>query len=240
MRFKKRHTKIISILLVVLIHKTGFAQTAPLKLIVVDSKRQSIAFANFTIQTIDSTMPQNKVADSNGTAIMILQSGIVYQLKTSAVGYQMDNRTIKFDKLNSLKIELKEVTNQLNEVVVTSTKPLIRQEDDKSIVDPEPLAATSTNAYETMEKIPGIFIDQDGNIYLNGLSPAGVQINGRELRMSTTDMATLLKSLPPSSIQKIELIRTPSAKYDASGGGGVVNIILKKGIKIGLNGSVNT
>jgi len=58
--------------------------------------------------------------------------------------------------------------------------------------------------------------------------------------MSASDMATLLKSLPPSSIQKIELVRTPSAKYDASGGGGVVNIILKKGIKIGLNGSVNT
>jgi hypothetical protein len=58
--------------------------------------------------------------------------------------------------------------------------------------------------------------------------------------MSATDMATLLKSLPPSSIQKIELVRTPSAKYDASGGGGVVNIVLKKGVKIGLNGSVNT
>jgi hypothetical protein len=152
----------------------------------------------------------------------------------------MDNRTIKFENLNSVKIELKEMNGQLKEVVVTSTKPLIRQEDDKSVVDPEPLAAASTNAYETMEKIPGIFIDQDGNIYLNGLSPAGIQINGRELRMSATDMATLLKSLPPSSIQKIELVRTPSAKYDASGGGGVVNIVLKKGVKIGLNGSVNT
>jgi hypothetical protein len=240
MWFKKVYTKIILILLIVLLHKTGFGQMSPLKFVVVSGKSQSIAFANIAIQPVDSALPKNQVADSNGIAIVMLQAGKLYQIKTSAIGYQIDNRTIKFDNLNTVKIELKEKNDQLKEVVVSSSKPLIRQEDDKSVVDPEPLAAASTNAYETMEKIPGIFIDQDGNIYLNGLSPAGVQINGRELRMSASDMATLLKSLPPSSIQKIELVRTPSAKYDASGGGGVVNIILKKGIKIGLNGSVNT
>jgi len=240
MWFKKRCTRVLFFLFIVLVQKAGFGQIAPLKLSVVDKKSQPIAFANITIQMIDSTMPKNLVADSNGVATSMLEPGKLYKIKTSAVGYQIDNRTIKFEKLNSVKIQLKETNDQLKEVVVTSTKPLIRQEDDKSVVDPEPLAAASTNAYETMEKIPGIFIDQDGNIYLNGLSPAGIQINGRELRMSASDMATLLKSLPPSSIQKIELVRTPSAKYDASGGGGVVNIVLKKGVKIGLNGSVNT
>jgi hypothetical protein len=238
--FKKIYCRIIGVIIIGLIQNTLFAQMTPLKLTVVDNKNQAIAFANITIQMIDSAIVKNQVADSNGMANLFLEPGKLYKLKTSAVGFQMDNRTIKFENLNSLKIQLKETNGQLKEVVVTSTKPLIRQEDDKSVVDPEPLAAASTNAYETMEKIPGIFIDQDGNIYLNGLSPAGIQINGRELRMSATDMATLLKSLPPSSIQKIELVRTPSAKYDASGGGGVVNIILKKGIKIGLNGSVNT
>jgi hypothetical protein len=240
MRFKISYTSVVFFFLFVLIQKAGFGQMASLKLAVVDKKSQPIAFANITIQTIDSVMPQNLVADSNGLASILLAPGKLYKIKTSAIGYQIDNRTIKFENLNNVKIELKEMNGQLKEVVVTSTKPLIRQEDDKSVVDPEPLAAASTNAYETMEKIPGIFIDQDGNIYLNGLSPAGIQINGRELRMSASDMATLLKSLPPSSIQKIELVRTPSAKYDASGGGGVVNIVLKKGIKIGLNGSVNT
>jgi hypothetical protein len=238
--FKNIYFKILGVILIGLIQHTAFAQTSTLKLIVVDSKNQSIAFANIAIQMIDSSISQNQVADSNGLVNVLLQPGKLYKFKTSAIGFQIDNRTIKFENLNSLKIQLKETNSQLKEVVVTSTKPLIRQEDDKSVVDPEPLAASSTNAYETMEKIPGIFIDQDGNIYLNGLSPAGIQINGRDLRMSAADMATLLKSLPPSSIQKIELVRTPSAKYDASGGGGVVNIILKKGIKIGLNGSLNT
>lgn len=239
MQVKIKFVKFILVLQIVLMHVGAFAQNKPLRLTVVDSKKQSIAFANIAIQKLDSLFQRNQVSDSNGIAFLTLDPGAVYQIKTSSVGFQPDTRTIKFGQLVQLQIVLKESANQLKEVVVSSNKPLVKQEDDKTIVDPEPLAATATNAYETMEKIPGIFIDQDGNIYLNGLSPAGVQINGRSLNMSASDMATLLKSLPPSSIQKIELVRTPSAKYDASGGGGVVNIILKKGIKIGLNGSVN-
>lgn len=239
MQVKSKFVKLILVLQIVLIHVGAFAQNKLLRLSVVDSKKQSIAFANIAIQKLDSLFQRNQVSDSNGIAFLSLDPGAVYQIKTSSVGFQPDTRTIKFGQLVQLQIVLKESANQLKEVVVSSNKPLVKQEDDKTIVDPEPLAATATNAYETMEKIPGIFIDQDGNIYLNGLSPAGVQINGRSLNMSASDMATLLKSLPPSSIQKIELVRTPSAKYDASGGGGVVNIILKKGIKIGLNGSVN-
>jgi hypothetical protein len=148
--FKKRFTRVVFLFLFVLIQMASFGQMSPLKLSVLDKKSQSIAFANITIQTIDSVMPQNIVADSNGIASIILATGKLYNIKTSAVGYQMDNRTIKFENLNSVKIELKEMNGQLKEVVVTSTKPLIRQEDDKSVVDPEPLAAASTNAYETM------------------------------------------------------------------------------------------
>lgn len=239
MQISKRVLQYILVFQFGLMQVTAFGQYKPIQLRVVDIKKRSIGFANITIQKLDSPFQRNQVSDSNGITFLTLDPGAVYQIKTSSIGYQLDTRTIKFNQLSQVQIVLKEAANQLKEVVVTSTKPLIKQEDDKSVVDPEPLAASSTNAYETMEKIPGIFIDQDGNIYLNGLSPAGVQINGRALNMSASDMATILKSLPPSSIQKIELVRTPSAKYDASGGGGVVNIILKKGVKIGLNGSVN-
>ncbi|MBK6938062.1 MAG: TonB-dependent receptor [Chitinophagaceae bacterium] len=127
----------------------------------------------------------------------------------------------------------------LEAAVVISRKPLIRQEDDKTIIDPENLAEASTNGYEVIEKTPGLFVDQDGNIYISSLTPATVQINGRDLRMSAADVATMLKSLPPNAISKIEIVRTPSAKYDAAGSGGVVNVVLKKGIKIGMTGSIN-
>jgi iron complex outermembrane receptor protein len=177
--------------------------------------------------------------DTLGIAKLKVDSASTYFVRVTWIGYQTLDTTLTFTTSNIQSLILKEALNNLNEVVVKSSKPLIRQEDDKSVVDPEPLAASSTNAYETVEKTPGVFIDQDGNVYLNGLSPAAIQINGRDLKMSASDIAILLKSLPPNAIQKIELIRTPSAKYDASGGGGVVNIVLMKGIKLGINGSVN-
>jgi hypothetical protein len=208
---------------------------------VVDAKNNPVGFANISIQSkIDSTKTSNAITDSIGITKINLAPKNAYIIRVSAIGYKKYSKDYFINEQSSIAIKLTEDPTQLNEVVVRSTKALIRQEDDKSVVDPEPLAASSTNAYETVEKVPGIFIDQDGNIYLNGLSPAGVQINGRDLRMSAADIAILLKSLPPNAIQKIELIRTPSAKYDASGGGGLVNIILMKGVKIGINGSVNT
>lgn len=206
-----------------------------------DVKNNSIPFANIKIKSVlDSTKQFSLVADSNGIANASISPNKNYAIQVTALGYKKYNKTIALENNTVVILKLQEDPTQLNQVVVTSSKALVRQEDDKSVVDPEPLAAGSTNAMETIEKTPGIFIDSDGNIYLNGLSPAGVQINGRDLKMSPSDLATLLKSLPPNVIQKIELIRTPSAKYDASGGGGVVNIVLKKGVKLGLNGSVNT
>ena len=208
---------------------------------VVDAKNNPVGFANISIvNKIDSTKTSNAITDSIGITKINLAPKKAYIIRVSAIGYKKFSKDYFINEQSSIAIKLTEDPTQLNEVVVKSTKALIRQEDDKSVVDPEALAASSTNAYETVEKVPGVFIDQDGNIYLNGLSPAGVQINGRDLKMSAADIAILLKSLPPNAIQKIELIRTPSAKYDASGGGGLVNIILMKGVKIGINGSVNT
>ena len=206
-----------------------------------DVKNNSIPFANIKIKSVlDSTKQFSLVADSNGIASASISPNKNYAIQVTALGYKKYNKTIALENNTVVILKLLDDPTQLNQVVVTSSKALVRQEDDKSVVDPEPLAAGSTNAMETIEKTPGVFIDSDGNIYLNGLSPAGVQINGRDLKMSPSDLSTLLKSLPPNVIQKIELIRTPSAKYDASGGGGVVNIVLKKGVKLGLNGSVNT
>jgi len=219
----------------------SMGQQQALLIKVVDAKNNPVGFANISILLkIDSIKIANAITDSIGITKIKLAPKNAYIISVSAIGYKKFSKDYFINEQSSIAIKLTEDPTQLNEVVVRSTKALIRQEDDKSVVDPEPLAASSTNAYETVEKVPGVFIDQDGNIYLNGLSPAGVQINGRDLRMSASDIAILLKSLPPNAIQKIELIRTPSAKYDASGGGGLVNIVLMKGVKIGLNGSVNS
>lgn len=225
----------------------GFAQSKQVQIKLVDKAGKPFPMAVIMYQAkskssiaLNAAKSAKIITDSLGVASFNIDSTKYYFIRASWVGYQTVDTLINFSTNTYQRIVLLETKNMLNEVVVKSTKPLIKQEDDKSVVDPEPLAASSTNAFETIEKTPGIFIDQDGQIYLNGLSPAAIQINGRDLKMSAADIAILLKSLPPNAIQKIELIRTPSAKYDASGGGGVVNIVLMKGIKLGINGSVNT
>ena len=82
-------------------------------------------------------------------------------------------------------------------------------------------------------------MDQDGNIYISSTTPATVQINGRDMRMSASDVATILEESSPGSILKIEIVRTPSAKYDAASTGRYRERCIEKGVKIGMTGSVN-
>ncbi len=161
-------------------------------------------------------------------------------LRISYVGYQTRNEQIALKAgMKRLSFVLEEESLDLEEVTVTASRPLVRQEDDKTIIDPEPLASLSINTLEVLEKTPGLFVDQDGNIFLNSTTPAVVYINGREQRMGAQDIAAILRSLPPGNIQRIEVLRTPSSKFDAASSGGIVNVVLKKGVKIGRTGSAN-
>ncbi len=217
-----------------------FSQQVITKIKVTDTNKQPL-FGTGVLLSLqaDSSVLFSAITDSAGVATFNVSESN-YWLSVSSVGYKSIYRGIKIVKSNQkFEIVLQPVSQNLTEVTVRAKKPLLRQEDDKTIVDTEPLAATSTNVYEIIEKTPGIFLDQDGNVYLNSTTPATVYINGREQKMSAADIATILKSLPPNSVESIEIMRTPSAKYDASGSGGVVNIVLKKGVKIGLTGSLN-
>jgi len=213
----------------------------PVTIKLLNNKKEPVASATVSIIPVPDTVNKvQKVTDSSGSAVFSLMKDRPYKVEITSVGYQSIEKSFIVRNDNAVfGFSLIEISKSLAKVEVVAKKPLMRQEDDKTIVDPENLAASSTNAYEIMEKTPGLFIDQDGNIYLTSTTPATVYINGREQKMSAADIATILKSLPPNAIQAIEIMRTPSAKYDASGSGGIVNVILKKGIKIGLTGSIN-
>jgi iron complex outermembrane receptor protein len=216
------------------------SQDISVTLKVVNEKQQPVSSATLTIvNRADTLKVYKEVTDTLGVATVRLAKGQQYILSISSINYQPFEKGILIGNQSSFTFSLINASKTLGGVVVRSSKPLMHQEDDKTIVEPENLVAASTNGYEVLEKIPGLFVDQDGNIYIASTTPASVLINGRELKMSTADIATLLKSLPPNAIQSIEIVRTPSAKYDASGSGGVVNVILKKGIKLGMTGSVN-
>ncbi len=188
----------------------------------------------------DSSLIATKAATTKTVNFTVTQF-TKYIIKASGITVETLEKTIGItDKLATVFIDLKRKTKSLKEVTVTARKPLIRQEDDKTIVDAEVLANSGTNAYEVLEKTPSAVVDQDGNVYLNSMTPATIQINGREVKLGSADLASLLKSLPAGSVSKIEILRNPSAKYDAASSGGIINIVLKKGVKLGSSGSVHT
>ncbi len=207
---------------------------------IINQKKEPVAFASVIIINRTDSLQQQQAADSNGVTKFNLIKNGQYSVKITSINYQPIEKGISVTgSKTSFTFAAEPLGKTLEAVVVTSKKPLMKQEDDKLIVDPENLVASSTNGFEVIEKTPGLFVDQDGNIYISSLTPATIQINGRDMKMSAADVATMLKSLPPGSIDKIEIVKTPSAKYDASSSGGVVNVILKKGVKIGMTGSVN-
>jgi hypothetical protein len=218
-----------------------YAQEVSVTFKVTNQKKEPVTFATITIvNRLDSLQTTKKVVDSSGIVKFNLKKGGQYVVKITSINYQPIERGITITGNQTFfSFTAEPMAKTLGAVVVRSQKPIMRQEDDKTIIEPESLAAASTSGYEVIEKTPGLFVDQDGNIYISSLTPATVQINGREMKMSASDIATMLKSLPPDAISKIEIVRTPSAKYDATSSGGIVNVILKKGVKIGMTGSVN-
>ncbi len=219
---------------------TAQNKTASLKIFVQTAKNDSANNATLQLFSLpDSTLIATQVASKNGNNFTV-NNFSKYLIKVSCIGFIAIAKIINItDKPATITLILKTNTGSLKEVTVVSSKPLIKQEDDKTIIDAAPLANSSTNAFEVLEKTPSVIIDQDGNVYLNGNTPATVFINGREMKLSSEDIASLLKSLPAGSISKIEILRNPSAKYDAASSGGIVNIVLKKGVKLGSSGSFN-
>ena len=217
----------------------SYAQKINVTVVAKNDKNEIVNNATAQIlRTVDSSIITVKAIKSN-TAFS-LEKNTIYLIRVSAVGNITLLESFSLGSNDTVIVaSLKTVAKNLDAVVVTAKKQFIKQEDDKTIIDAEPIAQSSTNALEILEKTPGAIIDQDGNVYLNSATPATIFINGRELKLSNSEIASLLKSLPASAVSKIEILRNPSAKYDAASSGGIVNIVLKKGVKLGLNGSVD-
>jgi outer membrane receptor protein involved in Fe transport len=137
-------------------------------------------------------------------------------------------------------VYLSKATGNLKEVVVTSRRPMIEQSDDKIVfnVEDDPSSKTET-AIDILRKTPFVTVDGEDNIKINGKSNFRVLLNGRETSMFARNVKEALRGFPGVLISKIEVITTPSAKYDGEGIGGVINIITKKKI-VGYNGTLQS
>ncbi|WP_126243855.1 outer membrane beta-barrel protein [Chitinophaga rhizosphaerae] len=137
------------------------------------------------------------------------------------------------------EIRLEAAARQLHEANVVARKPLVQQQYDKTVLNVAgSISAAGSHALEVLEKAPGITVDQNDNIAMRGRQGVLVMIDGKQVPMSGQDLATYLRSLNAAQIDRIDLITNPSAKYDAAGNAGIIDIRLKKGRNNGTNGTV--
>lgn len=136
-------------------------------------------------------------------------------------------------------IEMKGSAVELKEANIVSTKPFIEHRIDKTVVNVEnSIVNAGATAIEVLKQSPGITVDNDGNISMQGKQDVLVMIDGKPTYLSTQDLNTMLRNMSSADLAQIEIITNPSSKYDAAGNSGVLNLKLKKKPNLGMNGSV--
>ncbi len=197
------------------------------------------AFATVALVKADSTIAAVGMADAEGLWSLQAESGS-YTLAVSLMGYKDHRSEITLSKDASLPDILLETDREMLAAARVSEKiPLVEMKADKIVMNVRESAfAQGNDGYDLLRKAPGVTIDKDGNVKLNGKA-VSVWIDGRPSHLSGDALKGLLKSTDGSSIDKIELIANPTAKYDAAGQGGIIDIKLKKNALAGLNGTLS-
>lgn len=137
-------------------------------------------------------------------------------------------------------IKMTATASALKTVNITASKPLIERKIDRTVMNVEnSVLAAGNSAMEILEKAPGVTVDKDDNISLKGKQGVTVMMDGKLTYLSSTQLASLLRATDGNTIQSIEIITNPSAKYDAAGNSGIINIKLKKNKSVGTNGSAS-
>lgn len=166
-----------------------------------------------------------------------------YTIKLSYMGYTELNKDFTLEAehkhTNFNKINLSEDSQTLQEVTVTAQRPAMRLEVDRKSFDvSQDISNAGGAASDVLENIPSVEVDTEGNISLRGNTSVEVWINGKASGLTSDNRAEILQQLPAESIDRIEVIDNPSAKYSAEGSAGIINIVLKKDRTAGYYGSV--
>jgi hypothetical protein len=191
----------------------------------------------------DSTLIKGAVSDDSGNFILEANfSGSCYIIVQN-IEYETYNSPLMELKAGvNLALEpitLKKSSEALSEVKVTFKRQMVEVLPDKMIFNvSSTINASGSNGLELLRKAPGVVVDPDNNVILQGKSGVRIFINGRPSRLSGPDLATFLESMQSDNIELIELITNPSAKYEAEGNAGIINIKLKNNINLGYNGNL--
>lgn len=231
----------------VLIPHYNIDGTAKITGTVIDSASQKpVDYA--TVSVLDQATGKiisGSMADANGQFTIGRLAAGTYQLKITFVGY-IDKLVPNLQvgegaTLKAGNVMLRSNTKALKEVVVTSKKALIEEKIDRTVYNAENDVTTrGGDATDVMKRVPMVSVDMDGNVSVRGSSNIKVLINGKPSAMMSASVSDALKTIPADLIKSVEVITSPSAKYDAEGSGGILNIVLKQNNLQGLSLNVNS
>lgn len=218
--------------------------TVELKGSIKDQSSAPVDFATVSLLSAsDSSHVRSGYADEKGTYVLPQVKKGKYILMASIIGYKKTYMPIDVTAGQAHvlipDIILSAEARSLAEVTVTARTPLVERRDGALVVNVEnsSLAAGNT-AMDILSRSPGVSVDKDGNISLMGRQGVTVMIDGKQTYLSAEQLANMLKGMDGSNIQSIELNTNPSAKYDAAGTAGIINIKLKKNKLEGTNGTL--
>ena len=209
-----------------------------------DATTQSpISYASvMLLNPADSAVVTGDMSDKEGAfAIPNIPAGS-YLVKVSIMGYldwHSEPFTLSGNTHDLGTVALQKDLKMLEGATVVYKKPLFEQKMGKTIMNVESHPGTAgDNVLELLRKMPGITIDNSDNISLQGKSGVLILIDDRDPHLSGDDLANYLKSMPATMIDRVEVMKNPSARYDAAGTSGIINLVTKKEHRNGINGSV--
>lgn len=210
---------------------------------ILDDNGKALPYVSVAVfKNIDSSYVKGAATEINGKFNMLIPAGNYYA-KISFLSFE--DKTIRnisiIDKdLDLKKIGLKPSTNELDEFVIIEEKRLIELDLDKKVFNVgKDVTNQGADATEILDGVPSVEVDIDGNVSLRGSGNVRVLINGKPSGMMGMTTADVLKQMDATLIEKVEVITNPSARYEAEGEVGIINIIMKKDRREGINGSVN-
>ncbi|CAH0169954.1 hypothetical protein SRABI27_00992 [Pedobacter sp. Bi27] len=211
---------------------------------VLDADGKNIEFATAALLK-DSVLVKTTFTEKDGLFSFDKFGYGKYLIKVSVVGspiYQTDTLVLTADHavINLADIKIKAGATNLKEVNISGQKAFVERKIDRTVVNVDALISNAgTTALDVLSKSPGVNVDQNGVISLKGKSGVAIFIDDKPTYLSGADLDNYLRSLPSSSLDQIELMTNPPAKYDAAGNGGVINIKTKKTKIAGFNGGIN-
>jgi hypothetical protein len=243
---KTRHFLFLAFFVYLLGMSTLAAQSNPSALLrgtITNQKGEPVPYANAALLSPEGVLLEGAVTDEAGNFSISTTKTARVKLVVSSLGYTSFTSE-EFDLKAGLQkdfgtLVLADEVTGLDEVTVKASRPQIIIEPDKTIVNVEgTVMAEGANALDVLGRSPGVFITSDGSINLNGRTGVTVMINDRPMYMSAADLTSFLRSMPADNIKSIEVITSPSARFDAEGAAGVINIQLKKNTVDGVFGNV--